>query len=124
LDNEEDLNAYGHKIKDRFGTLPSQVLELFDAIRLQWFAKRIGFQRIILKDRLMRCYFIHDPESPYFESLTFGRILEYLQVHPDRCQIKQTPKYLSIRFKDVPSMKNAHWHLKQMLEFTKQPLEA
>ncbi|MBX2846434.1 MAG: transcription-repair coupling factor [Saprospiraceae bacterium] len=124
LDKEEDLNAYGHKIKDRFGSLPPQVLELFDALRLQWLAKRIGFERIILKNGNMRCFFIHNPDSPYFESLIFGRILAYLQAYPGRCQIKQTPKHLSLTFKDVPSMKNAHWHLNEILTFSKQPAEA
>jgi len=117
IENEADLNAFGHLLMDRFGPLPHAILELFDALRIQWLARRIGFQRIILKHGTMRCFFIHNPESPYFESFTFGRILEFIQSNDNDCRIKQTEKNLSIQFQNVDDMKSALDRLKQILTF-------
>ena len=117
ITNEQDLNAFGQKLNDRFGKLPEEVLELFDAIRLQWVAKRIGFERIIIKNKMMKCYFIHNPDSPFFESELFGNILAYIQSHPASCSLKQTKKNLSLTFKGINGMKAATSHLNQILHF-------
>ena len=117
IDHEQALNEFGEKLKDRFGPLPEEVDELFDAMRLQWIAKRIGFERIILKKQIMKCYFIHNPESPFFESDIFGNILAYIQENPTRCNLKQTKKNLSITFKGVSGMKAATSHLKEIYHY-------
>lgn len=116
IEQEKDLNAFGQKLQDRFGKLPPAVFELFDAMRLQWVAKQIGFERIILKNQIMKCFFIHNPKSPFFESATFGRVLTYIQTYPHRCQLKETKKNLTITFKDIYGMKSATAHLKEILE--------
>lgn len=119
-ENEQALNQFANKLKDRFGTIPSETLELFDAVRLQWIAKKIGFQRIILKNEIMHCFFIHNPDSPYFQSEVFGRILEYIQEHPNKCRLKQSQKNLSIMFKGISGMQSATSHLKEIFEY--QPI--
>lgn len=120
INGEQQLNDFGNKLRDRFGKLPNQVYELFDAIRLQWIAKKIGFERIILKNRIMKCYFIHNPDSPFFESDVFGNILAYIQAHPSSCTLKQTKKNLSITFKGISGMKEAQSQLANIYNYQPQ----
>ena len=49
LKTEEDIEAYSERLTDRFGPLPKQVFALFEALRLQWICKKLGFERLILK---------------------------------------------------------------------------
>jgi transcription-repair coupling factor (superfamily II helicase) len=56
---------------DRFGPIPPQVEDLFDTVRIRKLAVSLGFEKLILKDDTLRCYFINRPDSPYFESETF-----------------------------------------------------
>ncbi len=117
IENEEGLNKFGHELKDRFGPIPTETLELFDALRLQWLAKKIGFVRIILKHGKMRCFFIHNPDSPYFESEQFSRILNFIQTHPASCRLKQTDKNLSITFSEINGLHTALDRLQQITQF-------
>ncbi len=47
-------------------------------MRLRWICKRIGFERIILKGNKLRCYFIDNPQSSYYESPQFQKVLQYV----------------------------------------------
>ncbi len=115
IDNEHDLNTFGKKLRDRFGPIPEPVYELFDALRLQWVAKILGIERIIMKNGLMRCYFLANPDSPFFESEMFTQILEYIQKFPTRCALKQSKKNLSLTFNSIQSMKVAHAFLHDII---------
>jgi len=117
---EKELNDFGRILKDRFGPIPSSVFELFDAMRLQWVAKNIGIERIILKNQLMKCYFIQKQDSPFYESVVFGNILAYIQKHPNKSQLKQTQKNLSLLFNGMTSMKTATHQLQEIIQFKEQ----
>jgi len=118
LETEQELNDFGHTLKDRFGPLPDAVLELFDAMRLQWVAKKIGIERIIVKNEIMKCFFVQKPDSPFYQSDKFTNILNYIQTYPSKSQLKQTQKNLSLTFKGVPSMRAATYQLNEVLEFS------
>lgn len=81
IGDEEKLQAFVSKIGDRFGRIPRSVQELFEGLRLRWICKLIGFERIILKNRKLRCYFISNPQSPFFETALFKSILQYVALH-------------------------------------------
>ena len=78
IETEEELKAFEIKLKDRFGTIPREVFPLFDALRIRWICKKMGFERLSLKNRKLRCYFIGNAQSPYFESELFKNMLSYI----------------------------------------------
>ena len=57
--------------EDRFGPIPHQVEDLLDTVRCRRLAVEMGFEKMMLKDEVLRCYFINKPDSPYFESDVF-----------------------------------------------------
>ena len=98
LETEEKLIEYGNNLLDRFGPLPKQVFELMNTIRLRWRAREIGFEKIVLKNRLLKGYFISKQESGYFQSARFASVLQFVQSNPRLCKMKEEKGKLSLSF--------------------------
>src|SRR5437588_675467 len=58
-DGEEELQRFYREMLDRFGPVPSQVEDLFVTVRCRQLAVEMGFERMVLKDETLRCYFIN-----------------------------------------------------------------
>jgi transcription-repair coupling factor (superfamily II helicase) len=120
LDNcetEPELEALHTEMIDRFGPIPPQVDDLFDTVRIRKLAVSLGFEKLILKQEDLRCYFIDRADSPYFESETFRMILEYLQKHTNKAKLKQTGKHFLLVVDDIRSMAELLGFLKRMANF-------
>ncbi|MEN9339752.1 MAG: transcription-repair coupling factor, partial [Bacteroidota bacterium] len=91
LDNcegEEALERFSASLIDRFGPQPQAVKDLLTALRARWAAEALGIERLILKNRQLRLYFVSNPASPYFESETFQKILEVIQYRMNNAHLK------------------------------------
>ncbi len=87
-EKEEELQAFREALQDRFGPIPKAVDDLFTALRVRWMGKDLGFEKIMLKNRQSRFYFVNNPDSPYFESDTFKRILDVIQFNLRNARLK------------------------------------
>ena len=87
--------------------MPKVVFRLFDALRLRWLGKEIGFTRIILKSGKLKAFFTTDKNSSYFESKQFSKILEYLKNNFRTCEMKEKNGKLSFIVKDISELKTA-----------------
>lgn len=117
LDNcetEEELQFFHNELTDRFGPIPKQVEDLFDTVRGRKLAVQLGFEKMILKDKSLKCYFINRPDSPYFESETFNRILLYIQRQTNKAKLKQTGKFFLLVVNDLDSMEALLLFLQRM----------
>jgi transcription-repair coupling factor (superfamily II helicase) len=119
-DNEEELQEFHKELSDRFGPVPSQVEDLFDTVRIRKLSVGLGFEKLILKEEHMRCYFINRPDSPYFESDTFRRILEYIQKHTNKAKLKQAGKHFLLVVDDIGSMKELLGFQQRMSAFVQE----
>ncbi len=66
-----------------------------------------GFENIILKFNKMVGVFTGSDETDFFQTETFGHILETLKQHPDCCEIKEKKEKLTLVFEKVTSVKTA-----------------
>lgn len=110
LDNiqtDEKLDQFRDKLIDRFGPLPNQTQQLIITIRLRWNAKKIGFERLILKSNRMTAYFISKPESPYFQTPQFGKVLKFVQENPGHCRMRERNNKLTLSFENIRSINQA-----------------
>lgn len=109
LEAEEAIIQFSDQLKDRFGTVPFQVLELFEGLRLRNLAKKLGFERIVLKNKKMNCYFVANPQSMYFETATFQALLKYVATEGSfkSLSIKQSNQYLIMTKENVKTLKEA-----------------
>ncbi|HEV2354562.1 MAG TPA: TRCF domain-containing protein, partial [Puia sp.] len=120
LDNcetEAELLALHDEMIDRFGPVPAQVEDLFDTVRIRKLAVSLGFEKLILKQEDLRCYFIDRPDSPYFESDAFRQILAYIQKHTNKAKLKQAGKHFLLVVDDVRSMSDLLAFLRRMGNF-------
>lgn len=118
IESEEDLIAFRLGLKDRFGPIPEVVEELFSGLRVRWQAKKLGFERVILKGGKMRCYFLSNPQSSFFETSLFQRLMQYISTGGSVLgyQLKQTTSFLILSKPDVKTLKEAKILLERILE--------
>ncbi len=114
--DEIELEKFMTKLIDRFGPLPSSVNELFNALRLRWLALQLGFERLSLKKDKLRCYFIQNQESAFYDSPIFGLIMAYVQKQGGKCSIKQSNKYLILIYDNVKTITNARIVLSELVD--------
>ncbi len=109
IDTEEDLAKFEEKLRDRFGKIPGEVRELFDGLRLRWVCRELGFERVILKNDKLRCYFVENPQSRFYESKTFHAVMDFIakEGHKQGLNIKQSARNLILVKENVRSLKKA-----------------
>jgi len=110
LDNiqtEEVLLQFRRRLIDRFGPVPKQTAELLNAIRLRWLAKKIGFEKIVLKNKKFTGYFISKQDSPYYQSEKFTQVLRFVQQNPSLCRIREAKDKLTLTFFNVETVEDA-----------------
>lgn len=119
LDNitkEEDLMQFEMNLRDRFGPVPSEALELINVVRMRWKAMQLGFEKLVLKNKKMLAYFISKQQSDYFASPIFQAALLFAQKYPNLCTLKEQNNKLYLTVEDVNSIKRASEVLIQIEE--------
>ena len=117
LDNCEtdfDLKKLHKEMIDRFGTIPPQVEDLFTTVRCRKIAVELGFEKMILKNDTLKCFFVANPDSPYFTSKTFEQILNFIQTKTNKAKLKQVGKNGILIVRDIPDMSGLFEFLKEM----------
>lgn len=117
LDNVKDadeLEKMQSEIADRFGMMPRPVSDLFTAVRCRQLAEKLGFEKLMLKDKVMRLYFLSEPESPYFETEKFQNILHFIQTQTNQASLKQRGKNFFLTVKNIKDINAVFQFLKDM----------
>lgn len=106
LDNikdEKQLAQFAAEVKDRFGPIPPSVQELVNSVRLRWYGERLGFEKLSLKNDRLRAYFITNNDQ-YFNSDTFGLILNFVKGHPRQCKIRESAGKAMLVIENITSV--------------------
>ncbi len=104
---DEDLQFFVMSLKDRFGDLPQQVVNLVETVRLRWVAKEIGFEKLVLKSSKMIGYFVAYQASGYYQSPAFTRVLQYVQTNPRSGKMYEKNDGLRFSFVEVSDITQA-----------------
>lgn len=107
VETQEKLDEIKEGLIDRFGAIPQPTQELFNAIKLRWIAKEIGFEKLVLKQHKLIGYFIANQESPYYQSDAFTKVLKYVQENPHACKMKERNDKLSLVYENVKNVVQA-----------------
>lgn len=116
LNNLEELEKFEQQLKDRFGPVPQVVKELFEGLQVRWISKKLGFERVTLKHRKLRCYFISNGQSIFFETKLFQSMLQWVSTDGQQLgfRLKQSPKFLILIKEGVASLSEAEALLSQL----------
>lgn len=120
LADEASIINYEKNLKDRFGPLPAPVYQLFHALRIRWIAKKLGFEKVSLKKNKLRCYFIRNPQSPFYESQRFQNILSFVSKEGTLrgYNLKQSKTYLILAVEGIKDLERARKELMDLMDAT------
>ena len=107
IERELDLNAFRSRLEDRFGKVPPETVELLRIPRLRRLARRLGIEKVAIKQEVMYLYFVGDNNVAYYQSPMFGRLLNYLQQNPRRVKIRERNGRRSFAISDVSTVETA-----------------
>ena len=116
-DTEQDLLNFHAEMNDRFGPVPPQVEDLFTTVRVRKMAVILGFERMFLKNETLKCFFVSNPDSPYFQSEIFSGILQYMQIVTNKAKLKQVGKNGILVVENITTMFELYSFLKKMQEY-------
>jgi transcription-repair coupling factor (superfamily II helicase) len=116
LENQEALDKYGQTLIDRFGPLPRAVKELFRSFELRWLAQDLGIERLVMKSGSMVCYFISNPQSPFYDSGIFQHVLKFVQSNPKDCKLSEKNDKLRLLYSNVMTIDQAVKRLNEIVE--------
>ncbi|MES2800819.1 MAG: transcription-repair coupling factor [Bacteroidota bacterium] len=108
LKSEEELTTFAKQLIDRFGPLPQQVNELILSFRLRWMAEKMGLERLVIKSDKMIGYFISNPQSKFFETDAFTKVLSQIQISGSQVKLSEKNDKLRIIFEKVRHLKDAY----------------
>jgi transcription-repair coupling factor (superfamily II helicase) len=89
LKTEDELHVFENELIDRFGEMPTQVVDLLNSVRIKWVAKELGLERIILKQNRLIGYFIADQQSGFYQTSNFTKVLTSLKQNSKTCVMKE-----------------------------------
>ena len=108
LANRNDLDvaleAYRSRLRDRFGEIPEVAEELIRVVPLRAYGKLLGIEKIMLKQQKMYLYFVSNPNSPYYQSDVFGRVLEFMTRNVRQCNLRETNGKRSMVVSEISSV--------------------
>lgn len=116
IERDEELEAYRQRLIDRFGPVPRQGEELMLAVPLRRVGRRLGCEKIILRQGRMQMQFVSNTQSAFYQSAAFGRVINYIGYHPRRCNLKEKNGKRSMVVSQVASVKEAVEILKDIDE--------
>lgn len=120
--NDEQIAAFRQRLIDRFGAdrqgnLPIEAEELLRVAPLRRFGRCAGAERIVMMKGNMTLYFLPNANSPFFKTVTFGRIIDYATspAHFRQCSFGNRAGRQFLRFTGITTVKQGVAVLKEML---------
>jgi transcription-repair coupling factor (superfamily II helicase) len=107
LNTDAEVAAFRLRLEDRFGKLPPESEELLRIVPLRRMAKQLGVERLILKAGRMSLYFVSNPDSPFYQSVAFGKVIHYMSQHPRQCNLREVNGKRSMLVQHVDRVETA-----------------
>ena len=74
---------------------------------MRWIAKKLGIEKIIIRNNTMICSFIKNQDSPFYQSAIFLKIINFTQTLGSKAMFKEQKDKLSITFYHINSIKDS-----------------
>ncbi len=114
LELDKDVEDFKARLIDRFGAIPPEGEELIRIVQLRRIAKRLGIEKIFLKSGRMTLFFVSNPDSPYYQSEAFGKMIGYMSRYPRQCNLREQNGKRSMIIKDIKDVQSAVRELQEI----------
>lgn len=107
MSTDEQVETFTKRLIDRFGPIPPAGEELLRIVKLRRLGRQLGIERISLKNKRMTLYFVSNTDSPFYQSSTFEKIINYAMAHVRECALGEQNGKRRMRINAVESIKKA-----------------
>ena len=107
LKDDKELASYRSRLVDRFGDVPAVAEELMNVVPLRRIGKSFGCEKIMLKKQRMSLFFVSNPNSSYYQSRSFGKLLDFIAANPRRCNLREANGKRSMVIENVKTVEEA-----------------
>lgn len=114
LKDEEELTEFKHKLIDRFGAIPKESLELLQIVNLRKIAMQLAIEKLYLKNKQLRAFFVSDQSSLFYQSPQFQFILKQIQYNRN-CNMQEKNDKLTLTFENIDTVNEAYQQLSTIL---------
>lgn len=114
LESEKALARFASELQDRFGKFPAEVENIFNVVRIRNLGSSLGFEKVIVKNGIMICFFIQNTMSPYYKSKTFEKVLSKVGENQSLIELKQVENKLKLLVKPVKTLNDAYFVLNKL----------
>jgi transcription-repair coupling factor (superfamily II helicase) len=121
LKSVPELDMLRLSLTDRFGPIPAEVEDLLSTVQMRWKAEKLGFEKLVLKNGILKGYFVPSENESYYKSEVFGTILSYVQQHSKQCRLKEVSKKLILFVDPIRSIEKASTLLEDILSLVPAP---
>ena len=115
LNLDKEVVAFRGRLEDRFGPIPPETEELLRIVPLKRLAARLGAEKVFLKAGRMTLFFVSNPDSPFFQSTAFGKVIAYMMAYTRRCELREPNGKRSMVIKSVENVETAVSVLQEMI---------
>lgn len=116
IQNADELQKFENELKDRFGELPEEAVNLLKSVQLKWLAAEIGFDKLVVKNKVFLGYFPQNPQDKFYQSEKFKKIIAYLTQNPKEATLKEKNNQLMMRKENVTDVDEVNLVLSRILE--------
>ena len=107
IEDDRELAAYRQRLVDRFGPVPHEGEELMHVVRLRRLGKRLGCEKIILRQGMMQMQFVGNVNSPFYQSHAFSQVITYATQDVRRAKLKEKNNRRLMSVSNVPTIEVA-----------------
>ena len=86
--DKAELDTFRWHLTDRFGKLPKEAEELMMVMPIRWAGRRLGVEKIVLRQEKMILHLVSNINSPYYQSAIFGKILHFAASNPRKVEVR------------------------------------
>ncbi len=115
IEKESDLNGFIKRMEDRFGNMPKPAKDLIELVPLRLKGRKLGIDKIILKNGRMNLLFVNDQSSAYYDSDMFGAVINYAMANPTKCRLREQENRRGLIVQDIPDVESASMVLSSIL---------
>ncbi|MBL6660446.1 MAG: transcription-repair coupling factor [Crocinitomicaceae bacterium] len=116
IESMEKLKEFEERMKDRFGTIPKEVKELFFSFELRWLAQKIGLERLVIKSEKLVGWFIADSNSPFYKTEIFSDLLKRIMNMGQGYRLIQKQDKLRLLIEPITNIREAYKKLDALYE--------
>ena len=113
MNSEKEIDRFHIQLSDRFGETPAEVDNLFNVVKIRNLGGALGFEKVIIKNGMLICFFISNALSPYYKSDQFNKLLVKIG-NDSPFTLKQTEGKLKIITRGIDSTEAALRTLKKL----------